>query len=303
MLSHLSVSRVVSQVERPQWADSGPLVGRNGQIDKWQELSAPRIGVPPILKIATIDSKFGVHQGGGHANNQENVMRNLFLALSGLLLTIAVHPVHAATEECELAAADAALAIEKITIQNSCSENCNAKKFRNPSVKALSTSVMEKKDIDDDIWVKFKVVVGNDEGKEIGTYSVYTLSRDIGFCTIIRVEVQGGSQYSPLTAESYPPTEQELVLTNATGYEMERLSVKPGPVNDWGKNILAEHPLGDGQSRTFSLRSPGKTCDWDFNFAFKTDSVILGQIFGQLDLCKKSKLTIRYDKKTQFELD
>jgi hypothetical protein len=241
--------------------------------------------------------------GGVRANNEENVMRNPFLALSGLLLTIAVHPVHAATEECELAAADAALAIKKITIQNSCSENCNAEKFRNPSVKALSTSVIERKDIDDDIWVKFRVVVGNDEGKEIGIYSVYTVSRDIGFCSIIRVEVEGGSQYSPLTAESYPPTEQELVLTNTTGYKIESLNVKPGSVSAWGKNILAKHPLSDGESRAFSLHSPGKTCDWDFNFAFKTDSVILGQIFGQIDLCKKSKLTIRYNEKTRFELD
>jgi hypothetical protein len=123
-------------------------------------------------------------------------MRNIWPALVGLSLAGAppvarADQVYGAASECQRPSEKAAMAIQRITWENSCSDECSNR--RPPQLRAVTSKLLESRDGGtDEVWTKYMVVVGsksNDsEGEVFVTYKVHAVSADIGFCTILSVE-------------------------------------------------------------------------------------------------------------------
>jgi hypothetical protein len=113
-----------------------------------------------------------------------SIMRKVVLALSILCLAFPAQ----AFDECKDEAIAAALAIEKISRDTLCSDECDK---WHPVVKALSTTVINRQfgdtKSDDTIRINFRVVTADEKGKALGSYKVFIVSEDIGFCTVMEV--------------------------------------------------------------------------------------------------------------------
>jgi hypothetical protein len=115
-------------------------------------------------------------------------MCKLFLALAGLVLAAA--PVNAA-EECEAAARQAAIAIEKVSYEDTCTDNCAAEPaltFKVRSIKLLANEDNGQ----GRTWKRFMVLLEKarkDGFKEIlAPIDVYIVSGPKGSCRVWKVE-------------------------------------------------------------------------------------------------------------------
>jgi hypothetical protein len=97
-------------------------------------------------------------------------------------------------------------------------------------------------------------------------------------------------------AASAQSARQDFVLVNQTGYELSEVYVSPSKADDWQEDILGEGILHDDESRLVRFHRAGKTCIWDLKVVYADDDSTA--VWGNIDLCKVSKITIRYNRKT-----
>ena len=89
---------------------------------------------------------------------------------------------------------------------------------------------------------------------------------------------------------------QDFELVNKTGYEINEVYISPSKKDNWEEDILGDETLDDGESRTIRFHNSGNTCIWDLKVVYEEDDSTA--VWANLDLCKVSKITIRYNRKT-----
>lgn len=90
---------------------------------------------------------------------------------------------------------------------------------------------------------------------------------------------------------------QDFVLVNKTDYEISEVYISPSKKGNWEEDILGDETLDDGDSQTIRFHNSGNTCIWDMKVVYEEDDS--SAIWENLDLCKVSKITIRYNRKTE----
>lgn len=91
-------------------------------------------------------------------------------------------------------------------------------------------------------------------------------------------------------------SKQDFVLTNKTGYEISKVYVSASKTNDWEEDVLGDQTLEDDEDLRIRFNNAGKTCKYDIKVVYEEDDS--EAIWRDIDLCATSKVTIRYNKKT-----
>lgn len=89
---------------------------------------------------------------------------------------------------------------------------------------------------------------------------------------------------------------QDFELVNKTGYEISKVFVSAAKSNDWEEDVLGDQTLEDDETLTVRFNNVGKTCKWDLKVVYEEDDS--EAYWREIDLCATSKVTIRYNKKT-----
>jgi len=105
---------------------------------------------------------------------------------------------------------------------------------------------------------------------------------------------------SVLTAATTPAqaeARQDFVLVNRTGYDISEVYISPSKADDWEEDILgSDDNLDDGDQKEIRFKRAGKTCMWDLKVVYEEDDS--SAVWHDIDLCSVSKITIRYNRKT-----
>ena len=89
---------------------------------------------------------------------------------------------------------------------------------------------------------------------------------------------------------------QDFDLVNKTGYEIKHVYVSPNKSDDWEEDVLGKDTLDDGDHWEIKFHRANKTCHWDLKVVYSIDDSTA--VWGDIDLCKVEKITIRYNKKS-----
>ncbi|BAF90045.1 hypothetical protein AZC_4047 [Azorhizobium caulinodans ORS 571] len=89
---------------------------------------------------------------------------------------------------------------------------------------------------------------------------------------------------------------QNFTLVNKTGYDIEKVFVSPSKSDDWEEDVLGKDTLDDGDSWEIKFHRATKTCKWDLKVVYSDDNS--SAIWYDIDLCSVSKITIRYNRKS-----
>ncbi|WP_332118121.1 hypothetical protein [Azorhizobium caulinodans] len=89
---------------------------------------------------------------------------------------------------------------------------------------------------------------------------------------------------------------QNFTLVNKTGYDIEKVFVSPSKSDDWEEDVLGKDTLDDGDSWEIKFHRATKTCKWDLKVVYSDDDS--SAIWYDIDLCTVSKITIRYNRKS-----
>ncbi len=89
---------------------------------------------------------------------------------------------------------------------------------------------------------------------------------------------------------------QDFVLVNKTGYEISEVYVSTTKTSNWEENVIGKNSLDDGDTRTIRFNNVDKTCMWDLKVVYEEDDS--SAVWKDINLCKTSKVTIRYNRKT-----
>ena len=108
--------------------------------------------------------------------------------------------------------------------------------------------------------------------------------------------VSFAAAFFALTSLAFADARQDFTLVNETGYELSELYISPSKANDWEEDVLGDDSLDDGDSKTIHFRNSGKTCMWDIKVVYAEDDS--STYWNDIDLCKISKVTLHYNKKT-----
>lgn len=88
----------------------------------------------------------------------------------------------------------------------------------------------------------------------------------------------------------------DFTLVNRTGYTLREVYVSPSHKNAWGNDRMGKNYLDNGKSRLFRF-SDKSACKQDIKVVFDDDDAEV--IWEEFDLCELSKITLKYNKKTQ----
>lgn len=97
------------------------------------------------------------------------------------------------------------------------------------------------------------------------------------------------------TVSNAQQAKQDFTLVNQTGYSISHVFVSPSKTDDWEEDVLGRDTLEDGDSWKIGFQRASKSCIWDLKVIYLDDDS--DAIWGGLDLCKISKITIHYDRK------
>jgi hypothetical protein len=89
---------------------------------------------------------------------------------------------------------------------------------------------------------------------------------------------------------------QDFVLVNKTGYDISEVYVSPSKRSSWEEDVLGDDLLEEGDSQTIRFRNSGNICMWDLKVVYDDDDS--SAVWEDINLCKVSQVTIRYNRKT-----
>jgi hypothetical protein len=89
---------------------------------------------------------------------------------------------------------------------------------------------------------------------------------------------------------------QDFDLVNNTGYDVSEVYVSPAMKSDWEEDVLGDSTIEDGGSKVIRFKNSGSVCKWDLKVVYEEDDS--SAVWQDLDLCTVSKVTIRYNRKT-----
>lgn len=87
---------------------------------------------------------------------------------------------------------------------------------------------------------------------------------------------------------------QDFTLVNRTGFDISEVYVSPAKTDDWEEDVLGDDELENGKSTTIRFNRSTRTCIWDLKVVYSDDDS--SAVWNNIDLCKISKVTIRYDR-------
>ncbi len=88
--------------------------------------------------------------------------------------------------------------------------------------------------------------------------------------------------------------DQDFVLVNKTGYDIDEVYVSAVNEKDWGEDIMGRDTLDNGQKVTIEFSHKDKECMWDMKIVFSDEEEAVWEDF---DLCKVREITLRYEGK------
>ena len=88
--------------------------------------------------------------------------------------------------------------------------------------------------------------------------------------------------------------DQDFVLVNKTGYDIDEVYVAPANEKEWGQDVMGKDTLDDGDKVTIEFSHKEKECMWDMKIVFSDEEEAVWEDF---DLCKVREITLRYEKK------
>ena len=88
--------------------------------------------------------------------------------------------------------------------------------------------------------------------------------------------------------------DQDFVLVNKTGYDIDEVYVSPANAKDWGEDVMGKDTLDDGDKVTIEFSHKEKECMWDMKIVFSDEEEAVWEDF---DLCKVREITLRYEGK------
>lgn len=88
---------------------------------------------------------------------------------------------------------------------------------------------------------------------------------------------------------------QDFDLVNATGYTIDKVYVAPSKSDDWEEDVLGRGTLSNKESVHITFHRSSNTCNWDLKVVYDDGT---SAEWAKFDLCTVSKITIKYDKKT-----
>ena len=88
--------------------------------------------------------------------------------------------------------------------------------------------------------------------------------------------------------------DQDFVLINRTGYDIDEVYVALPNQKDWGEDIMESDTLDNGQKVTIQFSHKEKECNWDMRIVFSDGEEAIWEDF---DLCTVSEITLRYEGK------
>ena len=86
--------------------------------------------------------------------------------------------------------------------------------------------------------------------------------------------------------------DQDFVLINRTGYDIDEVYVALPNQKDWGEDIMESDTLDNGQKVTIQFSHKEKECNWDMRIVFSDGEEAIWEDF---DLCTVSETTLRYE--------
>lgn len=130
-------------------------------------------------------------------------------------------------------------------------------------------------------------------GFPVGAYRVDLLVDDKK-TNEARFSVRPAANTVPAAAAA--PARQNFALVNRTGYDISEVYVSPAKKKDWEEDILGDDELEDGDEQLVRFNRAEKTCMWDLKVVYSDDDS--EAIWYDIDLCRVSKITIRYNRKS-----
>jgi len=105
-----------------------------------------------------------------------------------------------------------------------------------------------------------------------------------------------GCVASTLSPAAAAEAKQDFTIVNKTGYDIKEVYVSPTKSDDWEEDVLGEDLLSDGDSWKIKFTRATKTCKWDLKVVYAVDDSTA--VWNGIDLCSVSKITIKYNKKS-----
>jgi hypothetical protein len=107
----------------------------------------------------------------------------------------------------------------------------------------------------------------------------------------------GGGTAPPATsAPTAPrPASTSFELVNATGAAISELYVSPTKSKTWGKDILGNHTIENGEAWKITVPQSKGRCNQDLKIVFADDS---DAVWENFDLCDLARITLTYDRRT-----
>jgi hypothetical protein len=87
---------------------------------------------------------------------------------------------------------------------------------------------------------------------------------------------------------------QDFTLINKTGLTISELYLSPSKVDEWGEDVLGLDVLATGDKAVISFGRGRKACMWDIKIVDDEDDDV---IWENIDLCKASEITLKYEGK------
>lgn len=105
------------------------------------------------------------------------------------------------------------------------------------------------------------------------------------------------SMFATATPSAQAESRQDFMLVNKTGYDISEVYISPAKADDWEEDILgSDDTLDDATQREIKFHRVGKTCMWDLKVVYDEDDSTA--VWHDINLCEVSKITIKYNKKT-----
>lgn len=89
---------------------------------------------------------------------------------------------------------------------------------------------------------------------------------------------------------------QDFTLVNATGYAISHIYVSPSNEDSWGEDILGRDVMAEDETLPITFSRKASSCKWDLKVTYEDDDSSV--IWRGFDLCTISKITIKYNRKT-----
>ncbi|MDO9712109.1 hypothetical protein [Paracraurococcus lichenis] len=100
---------------------------------------------------------------------------------------------------------------------------------------------------------------------------------------------------SGMTLTGASAGQQDFVLANRTGYQIEEVYVSKTSTSSWENDVLGDDVLNHGKSVKIRFASGTRGCMYDLKVVYADGDKAE---WGRINLCEVSKVTIFYNRRT-----